>query len=79
MLIRLFGRALHSRQKKGVILSSGSAEREFSPGPSVRETVSIVSKYIVGEEIGGGGDSEMIRFTHLHKNTEQSCQVEANP
>lgn len=63
LLIRLFGRALHSHQKKGVILSSGSDEIEFSPGPSVRETVSIESKYIVGEEMG---EEVIARWSDLH-------------
>lgn len=53
--MRLFSKALHSHQKKGVILSSGSIEIEFSPGPSVRETASIESKYIVGVVTGEEG------------------------
>lgn len=53
--MRLFSRALHSHQKKGVILSFGSIEIEFSSGPSVRETASLESKYIVGVDIGKEG------------------------
>jgi hypothetical protein len=53
--MRLFSRALHSPQKKGVILSSDGIKIEVSPGPSVRETASIESKNIVGVDIGGEG------------------------